>query len=78
MIFVELCAGSAAVSLRWLSGKAKPPLSLDDALRIQRHALGRDFEALAGAWAAEARRLRDEVSAGCFTSGMFYFCTRGC
>lgn len=35
---------------------------LDDALRIQRHALGRDFEALAGAWAAEARRLRDEVS----------------
>lgn len=27
MIFVELCAGSAAVSLRWLSSKAKPPLS---------------------------------------------------
>jgi hypothetical protein len=35
---------------------------LDDALRVQRHALGRDFEHLAGAWAAEARRLRDEVS----------------
>ncbi len=27
MIFVELCAGSAAVSLRWLSSRAKPPLS---------------------------------------------------
>jgi hypothetical protein len=27
VIFVELCAGSAAVSLRWLSSRAKPPLS---------------------------------------------------
>lgn len=27
MIFVELCAGSAAVSLRWLAARAKPPLS---------------------------------------------------
>lgn len=27
MTFVELCAGSAAVSLRWLRAGAKPPLS---------------------------------------------------
>ena len=34
---------------------------LDDALRIQRHALGRDFEQLAGAWAKEARLVRGEA-----------------
>lgn len=26
-VFVELCAGSAAVSLRWLNARAKPPLA---------------------------------------------------
>ncbi len=35
---------------------------LDDALRVQRRALGRDCEQFAGAWRAEAKRLRDEGS----------------
>ena len=64
MTFVELCAGSAAVSLRWLRRGAKPPLAYQGGKRgyADGHAFPRaEVLAVAERWRA-ARRSKSRIS----------------